>query len=437
MFPSSHPGLAINGGRPVRTAPWLENLTLGNAERKAVLEVIKKGHLSLFEGSHDPQEPFSFWGGPRVRELEQAWSKYYGISYAVCMNSATSGLYAALGALGVGYGDEVIVSPYTMTACAAGVLVYGAIPVFADVELDTGCLDPDSVRDLISPRTKAIVVVHQFGNPAKMDRIMDLAKKHQLKVIEDSAQAHGAKFKGRFVGTFGDIGVFSLNANKTIQVGEGGVCITHDKELRYRLGLIRNHGEAVVGPAHYRNITNIIGFNYRMTELQAAIGIEQLKRLDYLNEARRRFGEYLRSALSRDPFLPMPREIEAQSVCAHYCFTFRYMPEKLDGLSRALLVKALEMEGLCLGQGYVEPLYMQPVYQRKQAFKHGYPFAAPENRGCQMNYERGICPNAETLHSRELITCGVARPPHTQNDIRDIVKAVQKVLLCLEAKINA
>lgn len=220
--------LAINGGKPVRTRPWLENITTGEEEKRAVMEVLDSGRLSLFEGSHQPDPPFSFWGGPKVRQLEEDWCEYYGTGYAVSMNSATSGLYAAIMALGIGYGDEVIVSPYTMSACAACTLVSGAIPVFADVELETGCLSARSIEAKITPRTRAILVVHQFGIPADMDAILQIAGEHDLRVIEDCAQAHGANYKGRKVGALGDIGIFSLNVNKTIQCGEGGVCITGD-----------------------------------------------------------------------------------------------------------------------------------------------------------------------------------------------------------------
>ncbi|MEM4326259.1 MAG: DegT/DnrJ/EryC1/StrS family aminotransferase, partial [Candidatus Pacearchaeota archaeon] len=208
--------LAINGGKPVRKRPWLDNFTLGKEEKQAAIKVIERGYLSLFEGSYKPEPPFSFFGGPFVQELEERWADFYGVKYAVSMNSATSGLYASIGALGIGYGDEVIVSPYTMTACALAPIIYGAIPIFADVNLDSGCLDANSIKEKITSRTKAILVVHQFGIPADMDSIMLIAKKFNLKVIEDCAQAHGAKYKGKFVGTFGDIGVFSLNVNKTI-----------------------------------------------------------------------------------------------------------------------------------------------------------------------------------------------------------------------------
>ncbi|MFH1132658.1 MAG: DegT/DnrJ/EryC1/StrS family aminotransferase, partial [Pseudomonadota bacterium] len=266
--------LAINGGRPVRNKGWTDNFTTAEEEKRAVLRVLDSGYLSLFEGSHTPDAPFSFRGGPEVQSLETEWCTHYAVKHSVAVNSATSGLYAAIGALGIGYGDEVIVSPYTMSACALAPLIYGAIPVFADVEVDTGCLCPRSIEKLISPRTKGILVVHQFGIPADMDRIMVLARQHGIRVIEDCAQAHGALYRGKPVGTIGDIGVFSLNVNKTIQTGEGGICVTQDDDLCYRLQLIRNHGEAVVGPASYKNITNIAGFNYRMTEVVAAIARE-------------------------------------------------------------------------------------------------------------------------------------------------------------------
>jgi dTDP-4-amino-4,6-dideoxygalactose transaminase len=345
--------------------------------------------------------------------------------------------------LGLGYGDEVIVSPYTMSASVVCALVYGAIPIFADVELETGCLDPDSIAEHITPRTRAIIVVHQFGTPAAMDRIMALARKHDLKVIEDAAQAHGAKYKGRSVGTIGDIGVFSLNVNKTIQTGEGGVCTTNDPDLRYRLALIRNHGEAVVGTAGYDNIVNIVGFNYRLTEIQAAIAIEQLKRLDDFNCARIEYANYLATELSRHLcFFPMHYGCRTcrgscacgesgQSVSTIYIFAFRYVSDKRS-MQREDLVAALRAEGIRVGQGYVAPLYLQPIYQRKLAFKYGYPFSAPENRGIRTNYFKGACPNAERLHEQELISTDVVRLPHTMDDMRQIIEAVDKVMASIK-----
>ena len=419
--------LAINGGKPVRTRPWSDNITTGKEERRAVLKVLKKGQLSLFEGAYQSDPPFSFWGGPWVNSLEKIWAEYYGIKYAVSMNSATSGLYAAVGALGLGYGDEVIVSPYTMSACAACTLVYGAIPIFADVELDTGCLDPESIEEKITPRTKAILVVHQFGFPADMDAIINIAKKYNLKIIEDCAQAHGAKYKGSYAGTRGDIGVFSLNVNKTIQAGEGCVCVTNNKELHYRLALIRNHGEAVVGPAGYRDIVNIVGFNFRLTEIQAAIAIEQLKKLRYFNEARLRLVNYLDKQLSKFNcfFIPSGRK---NCLSTYYIYPLRFI-QKNAGINREKFVRMMNAEGIKFSQGYVKPLYLQPIYQRKIAFKNGYPWKAPENRNIKTNYFRGACPNAEKLHFKDLILNEYIRLPHKVEDMRDITKAVEKVII--------
>ncbi len=424
--------LAINGGKPVRTKIWIDNFTCGEEEKRALAEVIDSGYLSKFEGSHTPDPPFSFYGGEKVQKLEQMWCEYYACQYAVSMNSATSGLYAAIGALGLGFGDEVIVSPYTMSACAVAPMIYGAIPIFADISLESGSLMPEAIEKLITPRTKGILVVHQFGIPAEMDGIMALAKKHNIKVIEDCAQAHGAKYKGKPVGTIGDIGVFSLNVNKTIQTGEGAVCVTNDEDLRYRLALIRNHGEAVVGAAGYENITNILGFNYRMTELQAAVAIEQLKKLDHMTELRLELVYSFAEGLKKyDCFVPLQKchNCSCENACkpTFYVFPFRYLP-KIGGVSRKELFEAVNAEGMMFYQGYVRPLYLQPIYQQKKAFKHGYPFAASENKDIRTNYFAGACPNAEQLHYEEMVINEHIRLPHTLEDVQDILQAIDKVL---------
>ena len=417
--------LALNGGPPIRTAKWKENITTGEEERHAVIRVMDSGNLSLFEGSHQPDKPFSFYGGPEVRALEQEWSEYYGVDHSISLNSATSCLYAAVGALEIGYGDEVIVSPYTMTACALAPLIYGAIPIFADVELETGSMSAQSIEKVLSPKTKAIIVVHQFGIPADMQSIMQLATKYRLKVIEDCAQAHGALLDQRYVGTFGDIGVFSLNVNKSIQSGEGGVCVTNDDELAYRLALIRNHGEAVVELAQYKNITNIAGFNYRLTEIQAAIAREQLKKLDALNLKRLHMVEVLSSSLLSNPFL-MPLEGTARSKSTYYVYPIRFN-EQTAGVPRDLFVRAINAEGALFYQGYSPPLYLQPVYQNRKLFKHNYPFSAPENSNPSQVYKKGICPNTERLHYKEMIINEHVRYPHDMTDINDLVRCFEKV----------
>jgi len=420
----SNPKLAINGGNKIREKSWADNITTGEEEKIALSRVIDSGYMSLFEGSHTPDAPFSFYGGPEVQALENEWNEYYGSKYSVSVNSATSGLYMAIGALGIGYGDEVIVSPYTMSACAMAPMIYGAIPVFADVD-DMGSLDPKSIRALVSSRTKAILVVHQFGIPADMDEIMSIAKKHNIKVIEDCAQAHGAKYRGRYVGTIGNIGVFSLNVNKTIQSGEGGVCVTNDKDLHFRLALIRNHGEAVVGAAEYDNITNIAGFNYRMTELQAAVCRVQFNKLDGLNAERLKLVKQLNNGLREFDFLVVPEE-KYDCESTYYVYPLKFLSE-IAGIKREQFVKAVNAEGINFFQGYVKPLYTQPVYQKKILFKNGYPFSAIENKSCRMEYNIGICPNAEKLYFDQMIINEHVRATQSASDINDILLSLKKI----------
>jgi len=421
----SNPKLAINGGNKIREKSWADNITTGEEEKIALSRVIDSGYMSLFEGSHTPDAPFSFYGGPEVQALENEWNEYYGSKYSVSVNSATSGLYMAIGALGIGYGDEVIVSPYTMSACAMAPMIYGAIPVFADVD-DMGSLDPKSIKTLVSPRTKAILVVHQFGIPAQMDEIMEIANEYNLKVIEDCAQAHGAKYRGQYVGTIGNIGVFSLNVNKTIQSGEGGVCVTNDKDLHYRLALIRNHGEAVVEAAEYDDITNIAGFNYRMTELQAAVCRVQLNILDGLNAERLKLVKQLNNGLREFDFLVVPEE-KYDCESTYYVYPLKFLSE-IAGIKREQFVEAVNAEGINFFQGYVKPLYTQPVYQKRSLFKNGYPFSAIENKSCRMEYNIGICPNAEKLHFDQMIINEHIRLPNTKEDINDILNAIKKVV---------
>lgn len=418
-----HSSLASNGGKPARTKKWLDNFTFGEEEKEAAVAAIESGYLSMFEGSFTPDPPFSFRGGPYVQRLEAMWSDYYGVRHSVSVNSATSGLYAAIGALGIGYGDEVIVSPSTMTASSVGPLLYGAVPVFADVERKTGALDPASVEKLVNDRTRCIIVVHQFGIPADMDRIMAIARRHDIKVIEDCAQAHAAKYRGQYVGTFGDIGVFSLNVNKSIQCGEGGMCTTNDDDLTFRLELIRNHGENVVGPAGYENIVNILGFNYRLTELQAAVAIEQFKKLDVINRARIDFVTYLNGRLRQFEFLEVIEGRE-DSLGTFYTYPVIFLPE-VAGVSVEEFRTALNAEGMYFIRGY-KPLYQQPIYQRRTVFKCGYPFSAPENRGNSANYEPGACPMAELLREQLLINEYI-RLPNSLEDMRDIVTAFEKL----------
>ena len=223
--------LAIFGGKPVRTMKFPAYRPIGEEERLAVDRVMRSGILSRYLGVwHE-----DFYGGPEVQAFEREWAAYFGVRHAIAVNSCTSGLLCAVGALAIGPGDEVIVSPFTMAASATVPLWYGAIPVFADIEPEYFCLDPKSIEACITPRTKAIIVVDVFGQPYDADAINAIAKKHNIKVIEDCAQAPGARYKKSFAGSLADIGVYSLNYHKHIHTGEGGVIATDDDTLANKL----------------------------------------------------------------------------------------------------------------------------------------------------------------------------------------------------------
>lgn len=415
--------LAILGGRKVRETPFPAYYPLGEEEKRAVVEVMDSKILSGYLGEWSDE----FYGGDRVKELERQWESYYGIKHAVTVNSATSGLDVAVGALGIGPGDEVIVSPYTMTASAVCVLLHNAIPVFADIDPDTFCLDPRAVSRLITTRTKAIIVVDLFGHPFEADAIMDLAKKFNLKVIEDSAQAYGAMYKGRPAGTLADIGVFSLNVHKTIHCGEGGVCVTNDDEFAERIQLLRNHGEAVVQNKRTTNIVNILGHNYRMCEIEAAIAIEQLKKVDSLVEARLENAAYLTERLRCLPGITPPI---VKPGCRHgyYGYSVRYDASFL-GVHRDLFISALQAEGIPTSKGYVEPIYLQPLYQKRLAHgSTGCPFTCNHNRGSMLSYEKGVCPVAERMYYDELMGNGLVYKGIARSDLDDVFNAYEKVI---------
>jgi dTDP-4-amino-4,6-dideoxygalactose transaminase len=414
--------LALHGGKAVRSKPFPSYNFIGKEELKAARDVISTGVLSKFLGCHDPD----FMGGPKVQEFETKWAVHMGAKFAISVNSCTSGLYAACGAVGIGPGDEVIVSPYTMSASASCVLAYNAIPVFADVDEDTFCISPETIAKVISSRTKAIVVVHIMGRPADMDGIMQLAKEHNLKIIEDCAQSPGAIYKNKKVGTIGDIGVFSLNYHKTIHTGEGGVAITDNEELATRLRLIRNHAEAVCGDMGVTNLVNLLGFNYRMTEIEAAIGIEQLKKLDKLTEPRIKLANYLTEKLSNIKGITPP-EVKSYEKHVYYIYPIKY-DENVTGISRDVFVNALNAEGIPFFQGYSKPLYLQPIYQKKIVYgEKGCPFTC-QFYDKKINYEKGICPVVERLYEKELMYTNLCRPPLTFKDMDDIVKAIKKVI---------
>lgn len=420
--------LAIHGGEPIRRSPFPGNDVIGKEEREAVLRVLDSKILSGFYGSWDEK----FYGGAEVKACEAEWSEYFGAKHAITVNSATSGLQCAAGAVGLGPGDEVIVSPFSMCASATVPLLYGAIPVFADIEDNYFCIDPDSVRTKITPRTKAILGVDIFGHPFESKKLLEIAKEHNLILIEDAAQAPGASDNGKYAATLGHIGVFSLNYHKHIHSGEGGVVITNDDSLAERVRMIRNHAEAVVGPKKEKNLVNMLGFNFRMTELEASIARSQLKKLKTLLAERKDRISYLNQKLSQIPGITPP-EVRKGCEHVHYLHAIKFDESKV-GVSRDVFVEAIcaelppmalkEDEGVCLWSGYVQPLYMLPIFQQKICFgSDGFPW----NSAAPVSYEKGLCPVVERMYEKELIVHEYITPFMSRKDLDDLVAAFEKV----------
>ena len=404
---------------------------IGEEEKKEVMRVMDSGVLSRYLGCwHD-----DFYGGPEVQAFEKEWAEYFGVKHAVAVNSCTSGLMVAVGALGISPGDEVIVSPYTMSADISAILLYGAIPVFADVEPEQFCLDPESVRAHITPRTKAIMVTDLFGQPYDVDTLNAIAKERGIPVIEDCAQAPGAIYNGKFAGTLSEIGVFSLNYHKHIHTGEGGMVTTNDDRLAERVRLIRNHAEAVVEDKGEKDLVNMVGFNFRLTEIQAAIGRVQLRKLKKLLDDRVENCHYLAERLGKIPGIRVP-SVRPGATHSYYMQPFLF-DEVVVGVSRNRFIDAVrvelpatklrELEGQQIGVGYVKPIYLMPMFQERIAFgKSGWPFSlATGDRA--VSYAKGICPVVERLHEKELFAHEFMRPPATHEDLDDVLRAFEKV----------
>lgn len=373
-------------------------MSIGSEEKAAVMRVMDRGILSGYQGNWSD----AFYGGEEIKALEKEWAEYFGVKHAIAANSATSGLWMALAAIGLQKPDiklksimhmtvneactgdyepdEVIVSPYSMTCSASIPLHFGAKPVFADIEKDYYCLDPKSVEERITERTKAIIVVDLFGQPADYDEINRIAAEygkkygHKIYVIEDAAQAAGAKYKGKYAGTLGDIGVYSLNVHKHIQCGEGGVVATDDDDLAFKLRLLCNHAEAVMNDMESQGIKeedyqnrkqiyderfSLIGMNLRMTEIQAAIAREQLKKLDGILRVVRENAKYFDVKVRRD----------CEHAFYRYAFTINSECPALDiALYKKMLKGKIEAK-----IHYITPLYRMPLFQQLGYDQHQCP----------------------------------------------------------------
>ena len=320
---------------------------IGEEEKRAVMRVLESGQLAQ---------------GPVVAQFEEEFARWCGVKHAVAVSSGTAGLHLALLAHGIGPGDEVITSPFTFIASANSVLFTGATPVFVDVELDTFCIDPTRVEAAITPRTRAIMPVHLYGNPAQLPELMQIARQRGLFMVEDAAQAHGATVVGKKVGTFGNTAVFSLYPTKNMMAGEGGLVTTDDDRIASAIRMLRQHGESE--RYHHR----VLGYNFRMTDLCAAIALVQLHRLDGFNATRRRNAEILSSGLDGVPGVITPTERPDYEHVYHQ-YTIR-VHEQRDRLKAALAAR-----GIGTGIYYPIPLHRQQVYVDRGYSDQSFPMS--------------------------------------------------------------
>lgn len=413
--------LALFGGQATITDVPPAYSPIGKEESLAVQKVMESGVLSKFIGCwHE-----DFLGGPQVRAFEEEAARFFNVKHAITVNSWTSGLIAAVGAIGIEPGNEVIVSPWTMCASATAILHWNAIPVFADIEPETFNLCPESVEKSITEQTKAILAIDIFGHSANMEALKHIAKKHDLKLISDSAQAPGAMVGDKYAGTLADIGGFSLNYHKHIHTGEGGIIVTNSDDYAERLQLIRNHAEAVVKDKGVTNLSNMLGYNFRLGEIECAIGREQLKKLPMLVKQRQKLATILKTQLNGLEGLQLPI---TQDNHEHAYYVFPLVLDTVHlGISRERICQALEAEGVQgIGQGYIN-LHLLPMYQEKIAYgSHGFPWSA-EFCKREVNYAKGICPVAEELQDSSFIYLAMCMFDYEKQDMLNIASAFKKV----------
>lgn len=389
---------AIEGGTPVRNKFLVFGSPLiGEEEIEEVTHSLKTGWLGT---------------GPKVAKFEELVRNYTGAQYAMALNSCTAGLHLSLIACGVGRGDEVITTPMTFASTANVIEHVGATPVFVDVELDSMNIDPEKIEEKITEKTKVIIPVHMAGRPCDMDKIMAIAKKHNLKVIEDAAHAFGAEYKGRTIGNIGDLTAFSFYVTKNLVTGEGGMVTTNNKEYADLVKIYSLHGLSSdawkrysdEGFKHY--LVQVPGYKYNMMDLQAAIGIHQFARFEENQKRRAEVWEIYNEALKGLP-LKMPAPPEKDTKHAYHLYTILVDLEKIK-VDREVIQEALHAENIGIGVHFIA-VHLHPFYQKKYGFK------------------RGDFPNAEYISDRTISLPFSAKL--TESDLNDVIKALKKIFM--------
>jgi perosamine synthetase len=326
---------------------------IGETELKNVTEAVKSGWVSS--------------KGPFIEEFEEKFSKYIRLKHGIATSNGTTALHLALAALEIKRGDEVIVPTLTFASVVNVVIYMGAKPIFADSHPNYWCIDPNKLEEKITKKTKAIIPVHLYGHPCDMTPIIETAKNHNLYIIEDCAEAHGAEYKGKKVGTFGHIACFSFYGNKIITTGEGGICLTNNENLEQKMRILRDHG--MNAQRKYWHV--VVGFNYRMTNLQAALGVAQLEKIDTLIEKKRKIAKTYNSSLKNIQGVTLPPEMPwAKNVYWLYSIL---IDAKKYGMTRDKLIKKLAEKGIETRQ-FFYPMHIMPPY-KKYTINRNFPIA--------------------------------------------------------------
>ncbi len=397
--------LALAGGKPVKTAPFPAWPQYDEGEQQALQEVL---------------ESRQWWRTPgrRTLEFERAFAAYHQAKHGIAVTNGTAALEVALAALGVGPGHEVIVPDFTFIATASAVLFAGALPVLVDVTPDTCCLDPDLVEEAISERTKVIAAVHLGGHPADLDRLLEISRRHDLKLLEDSSHAHGSEWKGHKIGALGDIGTFSFQQSKLMTAGEGGIIVTNDDQLE-RLARSTHDCGRMPGEWFYAHF--IYGSNYRLSEWQGAVLSQQLARLDEQAAARTANARYLDEALAAIEGLT-PQALDARCTRnGHYAYIFHYDRAAFAAVPCERFIKALNAEGIPTQASY-PPLHELDVFQSGEYRKR----LPAEMRGQEHAFLRGEFPESrraawETVWLPQYVLLG------SQEEMAQIVEAIGKI----------
>ena len=371
---------------------------IGEEEKKALLEVVEAGYLFRYGDRKDPQFLAKVW------QLEREVGAYFDIPHTVACNSGTTALWIALSALGVGPGDEVIVPGYTFIASITSIIFARAVPVLAEID-ETLTLDPEDVRRKITPRTKAIMLVHMLGNPGHIDEIREIARQNNIFLIEDCAQAFAATYKGKYVGSFGDMGTFSFNFYKTITAGDGGLVATADKNLYERAFAIHDQGHLPLRQGVEQGARTVMGLDFRMTELAAAVLLAQLKKVEGIRSELKRRKNRFKEGIQDLEGLEYRTLLDPEGELGTLLTVF--LPDE----------KVARKVGDVLGCGVVADsgwhVYnnMEHVLARKTVDSLNCPFSCPyyRDKGGSMEYSKGMLPKTDALLNRAInISIGVA-----------------------------